>query len=180
MVRTPKAYDQLRLDWSLGWETLRGAASTHRVRVDSGTVLLEDLRQNQPQVVRVYPQLPPEGPTSYRGQLFEIRWWFSTTLDTSFWGADPEREIGFQVVPRPYETPLAPATPRSPQIGLRPRPEALPPTLSVSPRAQEGPGLCPFCRDTLESDLRACPRCDTQHHSECFDLYGGCTILGCG
>ncbi len=40
---------------------------------------------------------------------------------------------------------------------------------------------CPWCRDALRPDepARACPRCATAHHEECF-RESGCTVLGCG
>lgn len=40
-------------------------------------------------------------------------------------------------------------------------------------------GVCPFCHSALSGDTRPCIRCGARQHSECFDLAGGCSILGC-
>ena len=40
-------------------------------------------------------------------------------------------------------------------------------------------GVCPFCHSALSGDTRPCVRCGARQHSECFDLAGGCSILGC-
>jgi hypothetical protein len=51
--------------------------------------------------------------------------------------------------------------------------------LRVAPRAVGG-GRCPFCRDDVhDGEGRACPRCGTAQHADCWDEAGGCTTLGC-
>lgn len=45
----------------------------------------------------------------------------------------------------------------------------------------EGP-RCPYCHlDVGKLDLPwRCPGCETEHHKECAEEHGGCTLLGCG
>lgn len=39
---------------------------------------------------------------------------------------------------------------------------------------------CPFCGDPLgRAAVRACPRCETPHHADCWAAGGGCTTFGC-
>jgi len=38
---------------------------------------------------------------------------------------------------------------------------------------------CPVCACPIEVHPRLCPRCETPHHSECWDYAGGCAIFGC-
>lgn len=43
-----------------------------------------------------------------------------------------------------------------------------------------GRGTCPVCGVPLAGEVRACERCDTQAHPDCWDWAGGCAIYGCG
>lgn len=38
---------------------------------------------------------------------------------------------------------------------------------------------CPVCGDPLVERVRACPRCETPHHDDCWEFSGGCSIYGC-
>lgn len=38
---------------------------------------------------------------------------------------------------------------------------------------------CPVCATPVERAPRACPRCATPHHGDCWDYAGGCAIFGC-
>lgn len=39
---------------------------------------------------------------------------------------------------------------------------------------------CPFCHEAVaRAQATACPSCGTDHHAECWQEGGGCTILGC-
>lgn len=41
--------------------------------------------------------------------------------------------------------------------------------------------VCPFCfSGVLPKALFLCPRCTRPHHVDCFELEGGCAVLGCG
>ena len=54
--------------------------------------------------------------------------------------------------------------------------------LSEHDRAEEPVSqTCPFCLSPIESteNTRACPRCETVHHHECWRENGGCTVYGC-
>jgi TM2 domain-containing membrane protein YozV len=44
-----------------------------------------------------------------------------------------------------------------------------------------GGGTCPYCRTAFEPDdeVVACSGCATQHHAECLQENGGCTVFGC-
>lgn len=39
--------------------------------------------------------------------------------------------------------------------------------------------VCPFCRDGLDDEVRACEDCQAAHHQDCWDEHGGCSIFGC-
>jgi len=44
----------------------------------------------------------------------------------------------------------------------------------------KGKPLCPYCQTPCDpSTGKVCPECHTVHHKECWEEYGGCTILGC-
>jgi TM2 domain-containing membrane protein YozV len=40
---------------------------------------------------------------------------------------------------------------------------------------------CPYCRTEFEEqdEIIVCPECATQHHADCLDENGGCTVFGC-
>lgn len=40
---------------------------------------------------------------------------------------------------------------------------------------------CPYCRTPFEpeDEVIACPACGTQHHADCAEENGGCTVFGC-
>jgi TM2 domain-containing membrane protein YozV len=40
---------------------------------------------------------------------------------------------------------------------------------------------CPYCRTAFESDdaIVACSGCQTEHHADCLQENGGCTVFGC-
>ncbi len=40
---------------------------------------------------------------------------------------------------------------------------------------------CPYCRTTFESGdaIVACSGCQTEHHADCLQENGGCTVFGC-
>lgn len=42
-------------------------------------------------------------------------------------------------------------------------------------------GSCPYCRTPFESDdvIIACSGCQTEHHADCLEENGGCTVFGC-
>lgn len=42
-------------------------------------------------------------------------------------------------------------------------------------------GSCPYCRSPFEDgeEVIACPGCATNHHADCFQENGGCTVFGC-
>lgn len=40
-------------------------------------------------------------------------------------------------------------------------------------------GHCPVCGVHIGAELVACPRCETQHHPDCWEFAGGCAIYGC-
>lgn len=44
-----------------------------------------------------------------------------------------------------------------------------------------GSAACPYCRTAFEPDdeIVACLGCATQHHAECLEENGGCTVFGC-
>lgn len=42
-----------------------------------------------------------------------------------------------------------------------------------------GLGRCPVCGDGVGSAPRACPRCRTPHHPECWEYVPGCAIFAC-
>jgi hypothetical protein len=52
-------------------------------------------------------------------------------------------------------------------------------------RQRQGEGTkaatCPYCRAGLLAGepSTACPRCETEHHAECYRENGGCTVFGC-
>lgn len=39
---------------------------------------------------------------------------------------------------------------------------------------------CPVCGEAPTGDLARCPRCETPHHSDCWDYQGGCAVYACG
>ncbi|WP_446744418.1 NINE protein [Silvibacterium acidisoli] len=42
-------------------------------------------------------------------------------------------------------------------------------------------GSCPYCRSPFEDgeEIVSCPGCATDHHTDCFQENGGCTVFGC-
>ncbi len=40
---------------------------------------------------------------------------------------------------------------------------------------------CPYCRTAFEADdaIVACSGCQTEHHADCLQENGGCTVFGC-
>lgn len=42
--------------------------------------------------------------------------------------------------------------------------------------------VCPHCRDAIQptSELVVCQMCLSQHHSNCWEAAGGCSVYGCG
>ena len=40
---------------------------------------------------------------------------------------------------------------------------------------------CPYCRAAFEADdtIVACSGCQTEHHADCLQENGGCTVFGC-
>jgi hypothetical protein len=39
---------------------------------------------------------------------------------------------------------------------------------------------CPVCATPFEGvEARACPRCETPHHADCWEFAGGCAVYGC-
>jgi len=40
---------------------------------------------------------------------------------------------------------------------------------------------CPYCRTAFESDdaIVVCSGCETEHHADCLQENGGCTVFGC-
>ena len=56
------------------------------------------------------------------------------------------------------------------------------PVSRAQPRAvtvQDG-AECHVCGAGFEGTAVACPRCDTPHHGDCWDYFGGCATYGCG
>lgn len=39
--------------------------------------------------------------------------------------------------------------------------------------------ICPYCKQSVKSNVGLCSECRTIHHSECWTQYGGCSIYGC-
>jgi hypothetical protein len=42
--------------------------------------------------------------------------------------------------------------------------------------------VCPYCRGPIEAGTdqqRVCDVCGTQHHADCYEENGGCTVFGC-
>jgi hypothetical protein len=57
------------------------------------------------------------------------------------------------------------------------------PTDALLTSKSSGARRCPFCHGPLrsvrvEASLR-CSSCDVQHHVDCWQEHGGCTVLGC-
>lgn len=40
--------------------------------------------------------------------------------------------------------------------------------------------MCQICGDGIESNRVRCVRCETPHHADCWNYYGGCSTYGCG
>src|SRR5688572_24640795 len=38
---------------------------------------------------------------------------------------------------------------------------------------------CPVCANAIGGAARACTRCATPHHADCWEYSGGCAIYGC-
>lgn len=45
--------------------------------------------------------------------------------------------------------------------------------------AEAGAARCPVCGDDASGPMTACDRCDTPHHSECWNFNEGCAVFGC-
>lgn len=75
--------------------------------------------------------------------------------------------------PVPWMTPV-PATVPAPRPSLRPSQIQL----SLG-QVELRVASCPVCRDDVRDGARACARCKTPHHAECFDFNGRCAIFGC-
>jgi hypothetical protein len=41
-------------------------------------------------------------------------------------------------------------------------------------------GACPVCGNVMDLSRVDCPRCETPHHRECWEYFGGCTTYACG
>jgi hypothetical protein len=41
------------------------------------------------------------------------------------------------------------------------------------------PGRCPVCAEPIPPQPWRCQRCETPHHAECAEYFGGCAIFGC-
>jgi hypothetical protein len=39
---------------------------------------------------------------------------------------------------------------------------------------------CQICGETIEHELVHCRRCNTPHHEDCWEYFGGCSTFGCG
>ena len=42
--------------------------------------------------------------------------------------------------------------------------------------------VCPYCRGEIEATPEqelVCEGCGTQHHRDCYEENGGCTVFGC-
>jgi tetratricopeptide (TPR) repeat protein len=45
--------------------------------------------------------------------------------------------------------------------------------------SQAGAARCPVCGDGVDGPRACCPRCETPHHSECWNFNEGCALFGC-
>lgn len=45
--------------------------------------------------------------------------------------------------------------------------------------AEAGEARCPVCGDGVDGPRTDCPRCETPHHSECWNFNEGCALFGC-
>ncbi len=54
-------------------------------------------------------------------------------------------------------------------------------TVRVADAATSGPVRCVYCHDDVREDdeLTRCPRCDTAHHSDCYEVHGRCAVPFC-
>jgi hypothetical protein len=57
-----------------------------------------------------------------------------------------------------------------------------PATIRFAPMTSKECG-CPFCKQPIDSVLRSpvvrCPACEAQHHVECWQDHGGCSVFRC-
>lgn len=172
VVQTPKAHSKAKVLWSVEW--VASGKSTNRQTIGGGAHVIGDLYPDVPEVVRIRVQIPPTGPVSYQGTLFQVAWVFRARLDIP-WAIDPSGSVGFLVAPRPERAPR-PAVPNAPPQRIY---TTTPPQVRASARPASSE-VCPFCRDGIEASERyPCPTCQAPHHAECFQLYGRCTIPGC-
>ena len=54
--------------------------------------------------------------------------------------------------------------------------------ITLVPRGDAAPGLCPYCRDPVPHDARdvaGCPRCGVRLHRECHGQLVRCPSIGC-
>lgn len=51
--------------------------------------------------------------------------------------------------------------------------------LQSAPAPDAAPPRCQVCGDALASDIVLCPRCQTPHHRECWQYFGGCSTYAC-
>jgi hypothetical protein len=62
----------------------------------------------------------------------------------------------------------------------RPEGPAVPTPIQILAAEQcSSQGVCPICMTRLEGALHRCERCNSVHHQECWNYFGGCAIYAC-